>query len=284
MAEKIENLLETSSIFNAISLTGNITGVAGASAIVGVGTLFTTELQTGDIIGVLDDAGNIQYYTIDTITDNLNAAIVGTFRTNITANAPSRMWLECGYFIQNDPKTSAIIGKDRVYANEQLVGPSRSIVKGILISANNYQLFDSNEGILIKSIYVRLPYQYTFADQGIKVTFYYVDNLLGTRTVIQNIGENGVFYFPIENTEIPVNTYIPSPQSLGTPIYPGESRWALAAEISGAVNQDSSFTVAPGNDTDLTWVSSLNAPSEMDGTLLPIVIGARVLYGLNMSI
>ena len=60
------------------ALTGTVTVTAGTAAVVGVGTLFTTELSVGDSIKI-----GTEVHTVSAITDDLNL----TLATNHVAGA-----------------------------------------------------------------------------------------------------------------------------------------------------------------------------------------------------
>lgn len=57
----------------AIDAPNTITTVAGSTALVGVGTTFTTTLTAGQPFAWTDDAGVVKCRVVESITDNLNA-------------------------------------------------------------------------------------------------------------------------------------------------------------------------------------------------------------------
>ncbi len=69
-----ESILETQAYPDlSANKTGTLNTLAiGATAVVGVGTLFTTEYVVGNLIASDDINGRKHYHTISVITDNTN--------------------------------------------------------------------------------------------------------------------------------------------------------------------------------------------------------------------
>ena len=63
------------SLVGVTNLTGTISIAVGSAAMVGVGTLFTTELKIGYTIATLDTGGNDVFFVVKTITDNTNVVL-----------------------------------------------------------------------------------------------------------------------------------------------------------------------------------------------------------------
>lgn len=74
------------------TLTGSVTIAALGSAVVGVGTKFTTELAQGSVFGVSDDAGVFRYFMVNTITNDTNMTITETLGA-VGVTSASRMTL-----------------------------------------------------------------------------------------------------------------------------------------------------------------------------------------------
>jgi len=64
-------------------LTGTISIAAGGTAVVGVLTLFTAELNAGDVFQVTDDAGIVRNFMVDTITNDLAMDVTETLSATV---------------------------------------------------------------------------------------------------------------------------------------------------------------------------------------------------------
>jgi len=80
LAEDVEVFAGTSYSLSGRHLesTGTISIAAGGNAVVGVGTLFTTEYSVGDIFKTVNTDGSERYFVVATITDNLNMTVTET--------------------------------------------------------------------------------------------------------------------------------------------------------------------------------------------------------------
>jgi len=281
MSQPREGFFETNPamfIVPSSVLTGTLNAIAkGDTAIVGTGTLFTSELSVDDIITFVDTAGERQFYTVKTITDDLNltlsqaARTASAITTSFTTGAP-----RSNYFIVRDnqnltyPLGDPVLGRigSGLSGGYRMNAPS---INGIVFTDS----ININEGITIKTIYIRNPYQHTWGDRSFQVSMYQVDDGGGGETLIQELGVNGFFFIPNENTEIDVNIYIP-------PLTTATSGWGLSALISNS-KTDQNESLSETVDSIEARVSNVSVPSEMDGLLLPLVIGCRFTYGFNIT-
>jgi len=67
--------------------TGEISALANNTAVTGVGTLFTTELQVGDTIAVTDDNGDFRFGVVNAIANNLALTLEAPFGPNAVTGA-----------------------------------------------------------------------------------------------------------------------------------------------------------------------------------------------------
>ncbi len=258
------------------NLTGTLNALAiGATALVGTGTLFTSELSVNDIIALIDTAGEQQFYTVKTITDNTNAVLAQPTRTASSAGIDFQIATpNTNYFIVRDsqnlkfPLADPILGRigGGSLAGYRMNAPS---IGGVVLVDS----IDPNEGIRINTIYIRNPFQHTWADRSFMLTWFQVNDGTDAQTVIQELGVNGVTFQPMENIEIPVNIYIP----------PLSVRWGLAVQISNSYLHQNEQPVSNIIDQLQARMSNVSVPSEMDGMLLPVVVGCRFTYGLSIT-
>lgn len=233
---------------------GTITTAVGNPAVTGVGF---TAFANNDIAAWVDDAGVRRYAQVDFVTDDNNM----TFYTDclsvttglqvqiLTAALQTQYWFQA----DNSVNKVGIVG----------IPPAN----GILYSPGGLEsVFSADEGILIKSIYLRLPYQYTLADGQVYLKFSYYTAAGVFISYIQTIGEpvNGL-YVPLENNEINVNAYVRTPGV----------RWRLCAEIELTLND---VTTNMGASNEFATVSQINGPDSLNGVILPVTIGARILH------
>jgi hypothetical protein len=116
-----------------------------------------------------------------------------------------------------------------------------------------------------------MPYQFTFADCQTEIAFYWYDGT--TFTFINTIGSNGYVKIPIENSEITLNAYVPP--------MPGGNDYQLAYTLfNGRNSQIAGGTNFPGI---YPQVSMVNAPDDLNGQILPVVMGARIQHALPLT-
>lgn len=109
-------------------LTGTVTTVNGSNAVVGVGTLFTSELIVGDTIRI-----NSVDRVISIIVDNLNLNTTAVWSTNNTGAALVRL---NGY-------AKYIAGETKVFLDEDFAG-ALAVTQVITIGGTDYTVFAIN--------------------------------------------------------------------------------------------------------------------------------------------
>lgn len=262
-------------------VTGELDAMAiGDLTISGTGTNFDPQFTAGDLITFLDTAGERQFYTIKTIDSD----ILMTLNQPIRTVAPASNFDFTASVIQSP----SFVVRDAVNKTfplgDPLFGFAASNFDGYRLGSpdsaglNPRDAINNNEGITIKTIYVRNPYQHTWADKGMMLIFrQIVEGGTGTTDIIQELGINGEVYLPSENTEIPVDIYIP-PYDVA--ISEGQ-RWGLMVNVENSLlTQDQVPTDQA--DSVLARMSNVSVPSEMDGLILPMVIGIRFTYGFTI--
>lgn len=262
----------TSGTLNAMSI-GDLT-------ITGSGTNFDPQLTAGDLITFLDTKGERQFYTIKSITNDTTLTLNQPIRSDAPAlnNSYAASVIQSPSFVVRDALNTAYP------LGDPLFGFAASNFDGYRMAAPDSgaifprDAINNNEGITIKTIYARNPYQHTWADKGLMLIFrQVVDGGTGTATIINELGVNGELYLPGENTEIPVNIYIPPFQ---TAIDEGRP-WGLMVNVENSLlTQDQVPTDQAGSL--IARMSNVSVPSEMDGLLLPVVIGVRFTYGMTI--
>jgi len=277
----IESIIETQAqpVIGA-NLTGTLDAIAsGATAVAGTGTNFDPEVSPGDILTFLDTAGARKYYTVDTVTDDTNIVL------SQPTNSASSGGITYGIATMQSPY---IVGGDAVALSPNELAIYCPVFGFIMTSTNPLSLapgiidrfFSFNEGALMKSIYVRLPYQYTQTNRNLTLRFFYTDPAGANILLIDEIGSEGKLPIPIENIETPLNIYIPpAPESLTSSV-----NWGILAEISGCgLNQDDPTGGANfGSIQAQPMLSDVDAPPTLDGEIMPIIIGLRVLHATNL--
>lgn len=270
---KRETILETRPSTIGSARSGTITTVIGNIAIVGVATLFNTELQLTDIITWTDDAGLVHQGTVATIVDDLNLTLVNPALTVATGVSYQIQSVLSPYFIENDPSNDYGLPKNRMYnANVADAGDVK------LRAPGTQAAISFEEGILIKSIYIRLPYQFTIADENIKISLFAALDSAGGNFNLPELGTSGSMMLPIENTEIEVNTYIAPPANAVS----GSDNWSLAALIPQAGNNPGAGVT--NFDSGVPNVSSINTPTVLDGQYLPIIVGVRIVHFFPLTV
>lgn len=268
----IETLLETNAqlrIDGSFTPTGTINAaVAGANALVGTGTNFNG-LTVGDVLEIIDaTTGRPIYVTLQTITDALNVVIVGTLVRDIAVGSTwHKLSISSPYFVVDDPATAAAFPtKFRIY-NGGVSIPLKNQASTTNVFINQH------EGVLVKSIYVRMPYQFTLADTYLAVRFRYSDQSLPLVFVnMVDLGISGVVAVPLENVEVPVNKYVRPYQVVSA----GTTNWNFNIQIFNASADQRSAIL---NEEDVPYVSEINTPASLDREFLPIVVGIRIVHG-----
>ena len=279
MADKKEALLETLAPFTlSANLTGTITCAAGANNVVGVGTLFTTELAVGGILTTTDTSGKLIYKTVLAIANDLLCTTVDNFVTAVAALSNLQVATTTSpYIYTSDDAAPLYPNKVPIYGGTtqfELYEPWQTR----LGAANRW--IDNSEGIEIKSIYMRLPYQHTMADGPIAISIFQYDEVGAVHTAIQEIGVSGVLFTQIENAEIPINKFIP-PYAVA--IANGVN-WSMEIVVQGSpLTQNDYAAMALNAKQGAPYISTVNVPTALNDELLPIVFGVRFTHGIGLS-
>ena len=271
----IETVLETKPIDFA-PLTGTLSITIGAKALTGVGTSFLTQISSFGLprsIAILGDTGQLRYMTVVAVADNTNATVEDNALETSAAKAGFFMTNNAPFFIVSDPKSQSGMPRNRIY-NQGVNGDLD------LKAVDGAFTINFNEGILIKSIYVRLPYQFTFADTNIGLK---LQAGVGAAQVnLPSVGTNGSIFVSLENLEADVNAYVPPPESAVS----GSTRWTLEGSFTKGIADPS---VAPVNfDDEVPAVSNLSVPTvipdDLVGAYLPVIIGVRIIHGFPLGV
>jgi hypothetical protein len=265
--------------------TGTITLTSGLNTLTGAATTFTVEYVVGDVFAVIDDAGRLRMYTIDTILSNTSATIVGTAWSTTTTKAYSRVNPMTPYIVGSDPATSTITPNKYFIYQKSTTNQLIELGSPLIVSDNTDSIpigvININEGITVESFYVTLPFQYTMSDSALSVKFYYVDANDSNSDLITVLGgSNSQPYltFPVENAEIPLNIFIPPP-----PVEQYPDGWliyckinvSLESQLDGASAQSFADTTFRGTQST---VSAVNEPASLAGEFMGVKIGIRVRH------
>lgn len=261
----IESVIETKPWRMTASSGGTISGSAGSNAIVGVGTSFDLDLVVNEIIVFTDDGGRRAMGQVSVITDALNITLYNNLVNAVTAASFTIIKLAdlkpCFFRADNTVNRSPIIGPNG--------GTSQM---GVNTGGTFKNEININEGVLVKSAYIRMPFQYTLADSFFTLTFSYLNSSGGFVASIDTIGEGGELQIPTENIEIPVNAFIPTPAGALT-------SWQIGVDLTNSLaNLGSPFAV---DDFDIACASQVNGPDSLNGQLLPIFIGLRIVHAAS---
>lgn len=261
-------------------VTGSLDAmVVGDTTITGIATNFDPEFTAGELITFIDAAGERQFYTIASITNDTSMVINQPIRTvsNIANTDFNASVIQTPSFVVRDALNLTYPLGDPIFGFNSTAGFRMSAPDNSGVSARD--AIDNDEGITIKTIYVRNPFQHTWADKGVMLIFRQIVN--GgtlTETVITQLGVNGEVYIPGENIEIPVNIYIP-------PFVTAQIeslKWGLTVNVQNAKSTQNQSPTEQAESL-LARMSNVSVPTEMDGLLLPLVIGVRFTYGLTIT-
>jgi hypothetical protein len=250
----IESILEHKPWDSEVT-SGTLSTTSGSDAVSGAGTAFLTEAPAGTILVLTYQVASVADNTNLTLEeDALSAATGVSFRAIAAANQTT------GFFRADNavPKKPVV---EITVANSRLansIGQSQISV---------------DEGVLIKSIYVRLPYQYPMADTPMALTFFYLSNSGANLGGITAFGGNTVL-IPNENIEIPIDAYVPPPTN-------SDTTWQIAAQIQNAVPDAGSGVSSDHWGT--TQISQVDGPDMLNGLYLPIYVGIRMLHGIALT-
>jgi hypothetical protein len=269
----IESLIETD-IPKGFSLgVGTLTITAGNITVTGIGTAFLTDLESRDVLYYTDDLGNVQYLIVKfIITDT---SLQAAYAPLAAATAVPFTLLPGSSF-----NTFYFIG-DNTKKKMPILSPNKFALPLVSrYSSGAVSKFSINEGVLVKSIYLRLPYQFTLASNTAYVAFYYYLHDTDSYQIIPSIGEGVIDSFGVdlpltipftnENVEIPLNAYVPPP---------GAGPWSIAAKLLIT----DIFTTFSDLSFEYASVSQIDAPDSLNSIILPVHIGARIEHTSKMT-
>jgi len=262
----IESILEREAAAYTIK-AGRVTAAVGANTLTDAlaGGTFGTDFAATNLLFWLNDAGQIEYGVVQAV-----AANVITLNENVRSVSSGGVGNTI-YLIDRYPDyfvPSPTYPNEPVHAGFDGNGVG-ALPTDLLKAENGRYKISSDEGVLVKSIYARLPYQYTFADGLFSIKLeYLVTGAGGAPLTVTQIGENGEINIPMENVEIPVNQYIPPKGVAG-------QTWELYGACANAMPTPWNGPVQLPN-YNFSQISTVNAPTELEYTFLPIIIGVRI--------
>lgn len=247
----IESILEHQDFGYAAS-TSAITVAAGATAATATNY---GNLSAGDLIAYLDDAGIQRFGQIAALPGAPNVTLETAAIAAATAKAVR---------IGNDQTSYFFEANNAQLKSDIVTIPSAN---ALLSAPNAKSLFSKNEGFDLKTVYLRLPYQYTLADGAYVVSFKYYTAAGAFIANVQTVGELGAIYLSRENTEIEVNAFVPPA--------PG----AVDYKIHGILSQGvANIGASEQLDSGLFSISNVDAPDVLNGSILQVKLGMRIQH------
>ena len=247
----IESILEHQSFGYAAS-TSAITVAAAATAATSTNY---GNLALGDLIAYLDDAGVQRYGQIATLPGAPNLTLETPAIAAATGTAVRIASDPTAYFFEGN---NAQLKSDIV-----TIGPANAI----LAADATKDLFSKDEGFAVKSVYLRLPYQYTLADGAYTVQLKYYTAAGVFIANVLTIGESGDLLIPVENTEIAVNAFVPPA--------PGGVDYKIHGILSQGV---ANIGASEQRDSGLFSISNVDAPDVLNGEILQVRLGVRIVH------
>lgn len=263
----IETILESVPMDFTILASAQVTTALLDKTVTITGAVWPVSVIAGSLIAWTADNGTTQYGIVASITDPTNLEL--TFdAVAISSGGAGNYFFSIGAYPDYFQATESF---GRVPVNQGLLN-----VNDIMQTPSGKNNISTNEGILIKSVYVRLPYQFTFADTFIDLELGSRNGTSGAFAFLTQIGEgDGIIHVPIENTEIPVNIYIP-PNTSGLP---PALTWQVNARIKHASAFKPNGTAFPASTLEsLVTVSTISMPSVLESQILPVIVGMRILH------
>lgn len=264
----IESLLETDKLAPTV-----LAGVL-CTAVIAAGTIETNNINAsmvdGAVLLFVADDGSWQWHV-------QSGAPVGVGPYTITLHDTVRKTASGGA-----GNSVCVVEMNSAFFQPTTTFPTARAFCGIGASGTLEQLLkgpggefgiDASEGILLKSVYVRLPYQFTFAETSVPVSFAYrIYGTGGAGVPITQIGEGGLIHIPVENIEIPLNVYIPPKGISG-------QQWEIVAKLANSdASEPDNTRYNPGLEQIYTHVSTLDMNTTIAFEFLPITIGVRMLH------
>lgn len=257
----IESILETQHFGYALS-TSALTVAAGS---VNATATNYGNLTVGDLIRYLDDAGVLRYGQIAALPGAPNVTLETAAQAATTAKTMS---------LQSTP-TTRFFESNNAVTKVGLVNVAAAQME--MRAPNGLRTFNQHEGFTIKSVYVRLPYQYTFADGQVDIEFQYFSTAGAFIANVQTVGELGAIYVQVENIEIPVNGFVPA---LALP-FAANQNYRIHAFMQSSI---ANIGVDATADQQSPTISCLDAPAALNGAIIPITIGMRIEHAATALI
>lgn len=256
----IESILEHQPFGYAVTVAEITTSAGSAAATIG-GIGGYAALTAGDLIRFTDDAGTIRTEQIASKDGDPNITLENPAQS--LANDAIVSKISTGSFSQYFFRADNSLLKSGIVT----IGPNKAVL-GTPGSVPQTKI-NANEGILLKTLYLRFPYQYTMSGDPIKILFMYYTAGNVFYQNVQTVGENGRgIFIPVENVEIPVNAFIPPPPGL-------KANWQLVGTIEqGVLNTGVSVLGTNG----IASVSNVSAPDVLNGQILPVTLGVRIFH------
>lgn len=275
----VETIIETAA---RPTIGSNLTGtldaiVAGATAVVGTLTNFDPEVSVGDILTFLDTAGARRYYTVKTVTDDTNIVLTNPVATASSGGINFQIATpKSPYIIGDDQSDTFAVAPNELPIYNDVFGNSLVAVNPFNPGTTELKFISVDEGALIKSIYVRYPYQYTGSARNLSLRMFQTNSSGSSTLIISQFGSSGLFPLPIENIEVPVNIYIP-------PFNPnGGENWSIDAEVFGAPQNQETAGAGFGSVDLMATLSSVDDPDALDNEFMPVIIGMRIVTASSL--
>ena len=264
----IESLLETDKLTPA-----TLAGVL-CTAVIGAGTIetnaVTAAMVNGAVLLFVADDGSWQWHVQNGAPAGIGPYTI-TIHDTVRKTASGGAGNVMAVVQMNSPffQPTTTFSRTRTHT----VPGASSVNEHLLKAPAGVYRINSNEGVILKSIYVRLPYQFTFADTQVPIQLTYrLSGAVGAGNQVLQFGESGVIYVPVENIEIPLSVYIPPVGATG-------QRWELLVELRNADALPPINTkYAPAIEQNYSHVSTLDMNTTIAFEFLPITIGVRLIH------
>jgi hypothetical protein len=266
------------------AVTGEITAAANSTVVNGVGTLFTTEFQIGDVINVIDDNSEMRFGVVAAIGSNIQLVLHAPFGPNAVTGASAtglpasyragNQWYEQDALsggIQVDAAGN-ITGINTIFTTELFVGmtltyvdDNGNIVQGVIatITNNTTATFATAPGVVagVAGVAFKQVILPKTAENNIRPLTTYLRHSIFIKS-------NNAVYLIGGAAEL-LGSQVFSPPSLG-------------ATAGGLIERPVSTNSVQGNRDGL---SSLYTPFQMpkDGTLFVRVHNIHPVYNLKVN-
>jgi hypothetical protein len=270
----IESIIERPPIDISL-VAGQVVAAIGNTTITDAlaGGVWGGAFSAGDLVQWIDNGGLVQSGVVQTA--NLDTLVLNVAPTTVSSGGVTNLI----YQVQNSPDwfiPDSAYPQAVIHAGFDGVGGG-SMANDHLETESGLFKIDADEGVLIKSLYIRNPYQFTWADGRVSLELAYrLTSVGGAPIVLTTIGENGNFVMPIENQEVPVNAFVPSPDGITA----GDT-WEIYAKIGNTIPTAAIVNPAPP-DYQYAYVSTVNMPAILEGSIQPLFIGARIIHAATV--